>query len=407
MSKVIVFNIKGIESIIQCDPKEKIKDIYERFILTIESCKYESYFAYNGKKIKDDLTFQQIANTIDRKRNIINIFIQENNTEFKNNFTLSKGIICPKCNENINIEIDDYKINLYNCKNKHQITNILFNEFDKIQKMKYMNCDLCKMNKNSYEKIYYCHICQQNLCKSCKLNHIKDHKIIYYEDLKAICNKHNFSFIEFCDLCKENLCNLCLNKHKNHDIIHFPNIPKKENIINQLSDFRNIIDKFNNEIEFIINKLKTVISNIKNYYFKSYSIINYYLEKKNNYYILQNINEFLNYNNIIINDINLINNSKNIYDKFKFINELFNRMNYKTNILFIKLKKNPNLKFKYNISNTNGEYGAEAIFEVFSSSRDNKNYIAINTIRYNIDIFNLDNFKKILSLKGHDHILRT
>ena len=37
----------------------------------------------------------------------------------------SKEIICPKCNENILIKIDEYKINLYNCKSNHEINNIL------------------------------------------------------------------------------------------------------------------------------------------------------------------------------------------------------------------------------------------------------------------------------------------
>ena len=45
----------------------------------------------------------------------------------------SKIIICPQCNENIKINIKDYKINLFECKNKHKINKIFFNEFENTQ----------------------------------------------------------------------------------------------------------------------------------------------------------------------------------------------------------------------------------------------------------------------------------
>ena len=50
----------------------------------------------------------------------------ENNIE--NNIGLEKQdeIICPECKENILIKIEDYKINLYDCKNKHNINTLFF-----------------------------------------------------------------------------------------------------------------------------------------------------------------------------------------------------------------------------------------------------------------------------------------
>ena len=47
----------------------------------------------------------------------------------------SKEIICPKCKENILIEIKDYKINMYDCKNKDIIENIKIKEFENTQKI--------------------------------------------------------------------------------------------------------------------------------------------------------------------------------------------------------------------------------------------------------------------------------
>ena len=42
----------------------------------------------------------------------------------------SNEIICPTCKENIFINLNDYKINLFNCKNKHNIRNILLKSYE-------------------------------------------------------------------------------------------------------------------------------------------------------------------------------------------------------------------------------------------------------------------------------------
>ena len=51
-----------------------------------------------------------------------------------NIFQDSKEIICPICKENCLIEIKDYKILLYNCKNNHN-SNYLLNEYKETQKI--------------------------------------------------------------------------------------------------------------------------------------------------------------------------------------------------------------------------------------------------------------------------------
>jgi len=81
-------------------------------------------------------------------------------------------------------------------------------------------------------------------------------------------------------------------------------------------------------------------------------------------------------------------------------NEYINKINY------IFKKEPQNLKFKYNITTTNTDYGWNDIFEMFISYKDNKEYIiSLNTNNYNLDIFSLLDNKKILSLKGYkNHI---
>jgi len=76
--------------------------------------------------------------------------------------------------------------------------------------------------------------------------------------------------------------------------------------------------------------------------------------------------------------------------------DYLNKINYKFN-------KNPNLKYKFNITNTNDSvYGANDIFEVYISYKDNKEYlVSPNINNYYLDIFALLDNKKIKSLEGH------
>ena len=75
-----------------------------------------------------------------------NFEYSENKNDIQKNLIKSNEIICPECYENILLNIKDYKINLYNCKNNHKFNNILLTEFDG-----YLNLDISKI---------ICHICK-------------------------------------------------------------------------------------------------------------------------------------------------------------------------------------------------------------------------------------------------------
>ena len=113
-----------------------------------------------------------------------NEIFEEINTNKESNF-----IICPQCKENSRIIIDNYKFSFNGCKNGHIINNILINDFKTTQFIdeRKIICKICnKINaNNSYNNIYLCLKCNQNLCESCKSIHDKTHKII----------KKNFSFV--------------------------------------------------------------------------------------------------------------------------------------------------------------------------------------------------------------------
>ena len=81
MSKII-FTYKGIDSIIHCGMKEKMKNIFHKFMLNNNLEKTEINFLYNEKEINEELTFEQIANTKDKNRKTINILVKEINENF-------------------------------------------------------------------------------------------------------------------------------------------------------------------------------------------------------------------------------------------------------------------------------------------------------------------------------------
>ena len=390
----VIFNYKGKETIIQCNLNEKIKDILKRYTNKIEIYISKLYFIYNGNKINDNLILNEIINGEDKRRNTMNILVFENNEAIiKENQIKSKEIICPKCNENILIKLNEYKINLFNCKNNHEINNIFLNEFENIEKIDISKiiCDNCKTkNKsNSYNHQFYrCNLCKINLCPLCKSNHNPNHKIINYGNKNYICEIHDMNYIKYCKDCKLNICFMCFKEHKNHSIIDYGDIIiSNEDNIKEKNKLKEYINKLNNNIEDIIKILKEVKENMNKYYNIYNNIINNYNCENINYEILYNINEFNRYNNNIIKDINEIINNNNINNKFNNIINIYNKMN--NNKIFEKAPNN--LKYTLYINNTNDSCDTKDKFEVI---KDNKKYITPkNNNNYNLNAF------KLLTLK--------
>ena len=237
------------------------------------------------------------------------------------------------------MNINEYKIDLYECKNGHNIKNILLNEFEETQKinMSDIQCNICKNNNKSisYNNIFYkCLTCNNNICPLCKCNHDKNHIIINYDEKYYICNEHNEKYISYCKDCNKNICKSC-DGHKNHKNIIFSDILiKKDELIKKKNELKIIIDKFNSEIRILINILNEV-SNKINIYYKIYEdIINNYENKNRNYEIIYNINQIQN-NNTIIDELNKVIESNEILEKFNNIFNIYKKMNYdEINIIY-------------------------------------------------------------------------
>ena len=222
----IIFTFNGIKTTIQCNKNEKMRNILKRYATKIQIDINKVYLLYNGNKLDEELNFEELANKEDKLMNMMNIILYEINksTIIEEKIIKSKEIICPKCKENILIKLKDYKISMYNCKNKDRIEDIKIKEFENTQKIDISKiiCNECKIkNKgNVYKNIFYrCIECNKNICPICKPLHNENHKIIEYDKIKYICNKHNEGYIKYCKECRMNICMKREREHNNHEKI--------------------------------------------------------------------------------------------------------------------------------------------------------------------------------------------
>ena len=398
----VEFNYEGTIINIQSKTDEKMEDIIKRFLSKIGKQKGELYFLYNGDKLNENLSLNSQAKDNDIKRNKMIILAKlDENSEEEESLIKSKYIICPECKENARILINDYKIEIYDCKNGHKINNISIKDFEKIQSIdesKIICNDCNKTNKsNSYENAFYiCYNCKQNLCPICKSKHNKQHNIIDYEDKYFICDKHYETYGLYCNNCKKDICIICENEHSGHNSITygkiFPDINKiKEETIN----LKNKIEKLKEDIKEIINKLNNVIYNIDDYFNIYENIMKCYFNKKRNYFLLQNINDMIKYKINIIQDINNIINENNISNKFNNIIEMYNKINLNKNINIDSI----NLKYnkKENENENNNNLKDEIKEENYINNKENNN-------TDNKQDFKDDNIKK-LNITGNKELL--
>ena len=127
-----------------------------------------------------------------------------NETNDENNLEEIKEIICPQCQENVIINLKDYKIGM-KCINDHN-NIILLKDFKNKIDISKIKCQKCNMSKNEIHNnaLYICLNCIINLCPLCKLSHDKEHNIINYDNKNYICHKHNESYDKYC--CNKNIC---------------------------------------------------------------------------------------------------------------------------------------------------------------------------------------------------------
>ena len=347
---------------IQCTRNEYMKDIFGRFLIKSQLDLKNIFYLYNGTIINPELKLEQINNN----ENELSILVQtldEDTINIAQKMKQSKEIICPECKEICFMNIKDYKINLFKCKNGHNINNILFEEFRQSQEFSEYSiiCSECNNNTKAetHENIFYkCCKCQKDLCPLCQNQKHKDHTIINYDYKAYFCNLHGEKFNFYCKECNMNLCDLCEHNNK-HELIHLKQLViDKNKILETNAKLRFKIDTLKMKVNKIIQKLNKLMNDLEIYYNIADETINNYDLKYKNLEILLNLENINKFDNIIINDIDKIINENNLEQQIKYMNNIYEKMNmnqiiieYKNDINYGQIKVFEDFFVKNNISN--------------------------------------------------------
>ena len=313
MSKVIFdYNQKIFE--IECNEKEKMKDICQRFANKINLNLSNLYFKYPVKIVDLELAYKKVISSDDSKKKCFTVLVCSKDMGPKDKepkdkddkdytFIKSKQIICPKCSEVALCEINEknYKIKL-TCKNGH--TNDLnIEEFEKSQKVDQSKiiCGLCKKyNKaNTFgNKFYRCLKCKKDICPLCQNSHIKNESpnyIIDFDQKYFYCEEHAEKYSSYCETCKMNICLRCENSHNDHQIISYGKLLIDENQFRKNIVLYKEMNKFQIEIiKRIINKFNSITKDSEKIIELKEDVLNNYIKANTdrNYELLMNLKAF-------------------------------------------------------------------------------------------------------------------
>ena len=140
----LIFAYNGTSINIQAQSNEILSAVIDRFCLKVNVNRNKIYFLNSGEKLNENLKVDEIKLNDENKRIIL---VNDNNDINNNNNYLKRSneIICPECYKKAFIEIDNYKIRIKNCINKHN-NIILINEFEDSQliDLSKIICNNCK-----------------------------------------------------------------------------------------------------------------------------------------------------------------------------------------------------------------------------------------------------------------------
>ena len=340
----------------------------------------ELYFLYKGKKFSFE-NKERISKF--NNKNIKIIVLNINNP--KKNIKLNQ-MVCPECKELAIINIDEDKLLINNCINKHNLTNIPINEFIDNQCINEIKCNICKNNNLLYNNKFYICSCKQYICPLCAKSQHKTHNMIEYKNQFDKCIEHNNDFISYCHNCNINLCEKCENQHYKHKIILFK---ERKPSIKKLNDIKNEIKN----IERKIYQYKFEIIKLNNLFFNNIKIYINDLDKYIIFYenIYESIDNLNNYESI--NNLNVYKNPKLMKDIDDFLNDdikkkykkLIDINDSKTNEMTIIYKNHENIKL-FN--------------ELFIQNNRNNCFIVVNNKIYKIyEKYNFNIKEKNLKIK--------
>jgi len=424
---LIIFIYNSLEIPIPFNENELVSSIVQRFCLKVNVDHTNLSFLYNGFILNEQLIVNSMHPDNENK---IKILVNNNQTQTMIGPYMKKcdSIICPECKESSIITIKDYHISFSQCKNGHNIENILLDKFNETQNedISKILCGKCNRSMNNIyaNKMFICFDCKINLCSLCEHIHDKSHTIKDYEQKYYICGNDGENYTSYCKTCKKNLCLSCVNEHDNHDLVPFSALILNKNKLKQQNEnLKKDIDKFKNLVNDIKNKLDKVSENLDIYFDINTILTNNSNKSYRNYEELVSLKE-INNNNTIQTDINKIINDNNInnqiigildmYKKMQKGEEINNQNNLENeNIIINENNETNNQNVNINISNnelsqndSNKENNNNIINDISNnnSSNENQNIIINNNSNNKIEINN-DNKNNLIENNNNNIII--
>jgi len=313
---------------IQTESSKTFNDVIQKFIQKSQVNPENIYYLANGFTINPENKIENLMSTENKNQNKMVILANttDDGERTESSIIQSKCVICPECYEPCRIELNNYKIKLYDCINGHTSENMRLVNFKTSQMIdqKKILCDICK-NQNIFgtyqHQFFKCVTCNKNICPLCRSVHDKSHAIISYEQKNYICKKHNEYYIKYCKKCKMNICFMCESEHKDHENIFYSKImPNYNEILEKNNTLKNSILIFKKNIQEIKSKLGDIADNMQICEEINTNIIDNFETKNRNFEDLQNLNEI---NDNIMKMTEELNNINNIDNESIKLNNMF------------------------------------------------------------------------------------
>ena len=123
----IEFDYNKEITIIQAKTKDKFKDVINKYIQKSFLDLNFLSFLTNDKEINPENEVEKIMNEKNKEYKYLRVIVQV--------IDKSKEIICPECQEPCKLRINNFKLELFDCKNKHVHNNINIKDFPLTQKI--------------------------------------------------------------------------------------------------------------------------------------------------------------------------------------------------------------------------------------------------------------------------------
>ena len=136
----VLFQLEGVNVIVQCSIKDKMKDICQKYVTKVEKDINSLVFLYGGNQINFNLSFEELAYSLDKERKEMKVLVYTNELE---------NFICPNCGRKIKLnteKIDNIILSINNIKETLNGAKLIIDNIVKNSSMSSVNMQLKSVN---------------------------------------------------------------------------------------------------------------------------------------------------------------------------------------------------------------------------------------------------------------------